>query len=240
MKTSLSYKVYRTLRRGLKRLTPDAQKALQAFVVSQQTPHGYMNAGGCEDPYYGQFGEVLQAVFHPIRLLHSKIHLTVPESRHQDTIYGLFFDFLEHESGVWSREYKAMSHSLGRDRREQELKALSSNLGAESSWTTNAICCVLSIQHQMGIKPDSSCVEWLQQQQDETGGFHASEQAPIPDLLSTAVAMFTLRLMDASTRDASQFVQAHWLNDGGFAPTLLDDYSDVEYVFYGLLALGSL
>ena len=36
------------------------------------------------------------------------------------------------------------------------------------------------------------------------------------------------------------FVQAHWLESGGFAPTLLDDYSDVEYVFYGLLALGSI
>ena len=224
MKTSLSYKVYRALRRGLKRLTPDAQKALQAFVASQQTPHGYMNAGGCEDPYYGQFGEVLQAVFHPTRLLYTKIHLTVPESRQKDTIYGLFFDFLEHESGVGSHQ----------------LKELISKLGAESSWTTNAVCCGLSMQHQMGIEPNQSFVEWLQQQQDETGGFHASEQAPIPDLLSTAVALFTLRLMDAPTRDASQFVQAHWLDSGGFAPTLLDDYSDVEYVFYGLLALGSI
>jgi hypothetical protein len=58
-------------------------------------------------------------------------------------------------------------------------------------------------------------------------------------MLSTAVALFTLRLIGAEFRDATQFIQAHWLYNGGFAPTLLDDYSDVEYVFYGLLALGT-
>jgi len=26
---------------------------------------------------------------------------------------------------------------------------------------------------------------------------------------------------------------------GSFSPTVLDEYSDVEYLFYGLLALGS-
>ena len=224
MKTPLLFKVYRALRRGFRRMTPDAQKAVQAFVASQKTAHGYMNAGGCEDPYYGQFGEVLQAVFHPIRLIHTKLHLTVPESRHKDSIYGQFFDFLERE---------ARGKSL-------ELRVESLELKDEKSWTTNAVCCVLSMQHQMGMKPSQSYVEWLQQRQDETGGFRANEQAPIPDLLSTAAALFTLRLLDAPKGDASQFIQVHWLDSGGFAPTLLDDYSDVEYVFYGLLALGSL
>ena len=171
MKTPLLYKVYRALRRGWKRMTPEAQQTVQAFVASQKTANGYMNAGGHEDAYYGQFGEVLEAVFTPSKLLRMKIHLTVQESRNKDTIYGRFFDFLE-----------------------QEMK---------------------------------------------TGGFYASEAAPIPDLLSTAVALFTLRLIGAEFKDATQFIQAHWLDNGGFAPTLLDDYSDVEYVFYGLLALGT-
>jgi hypothetical protein len=82
-------------------------------------------------------------------------------------------------------------------------------------------------------------VDWLQQRQDETGGFYASEQAPIPDLLSTAVGLFTLRLIGKEVKDATPFIEAHWLDNGGFAPTIYDEYSDVEYVFYGLLALGS-
>ena len=196
-------------------MTPEAQQAVKTFVASQKTAHGYMNAGGHEDEYYKQFGEVLEAVFAPIKLLHTKIHLTVQESRHQETVYGCFFDFIESEL-----RFKGQG---ARGKVE----------------TTNAVCCVLAMQHQMGQELDATYVEWLQQRQDETGGFYASEQAPIPDLLSTAVGLFTLRLIGKEVKDATPFIEAHWLDHGGFAPTLYDDYSDVEYVFYGLLALGS-
>ena len=201
-------------------MTPEAQRAVQTFVASQKTAHGYMNAGGHEDAYYQQFGEVLEAVFTPRKLLTTNIRLTVQESRHKDTIYGRFFDFLNDEM-TWSKGQGAWSTG-------QEVM------------TTNAVCCVLAMQHQMGQKHDDACVEWLQKRQDETGGFYASEQAPIPDLLSTAVALFTLRLLKIHVKDATPFIQAHGLDNGGFAPTLYDDYSDVEYVFYGLLALGSI
>ena len=59
MKAPLLYKVYRALRRGWKRMTPEAQQAVKAFVASQKTANGYMNAGGHGDEYYDQFGRVL-------------------------------------------------------------------------------------------------------------------------------------------------------------------------------------
>ena len=96
------------------------------------------------------------------------------------------------------------------------------------------------MQHQTGEPYDKEMVKWLRARQDETGGFYASEMSPIPDLLSTAVALFTLLLIGDETQSAKRFIEAHWLDIGSFAPTLLDDYSDVEYLFYGLLALGSL
>ena len=223
MKTPLLYKVYKTLRRGGRRMTPEARKSVQAFVASQKTAHGYTNAGGHPDAYYQQFGEVLETVFSPVRLLTTKPHLTVQESRGKDTVYGWFFRFLEAELSVEGLGFRV--ENLG--------------LIAPSVMTTNAVCCILAVAHQTGTSPDAAQVEWLQQRQDETGGFRATEQAPIPDLLSTAVALFTLRLIGAEVREATPFIQAHWLDNGGFAPTLYDDYSDVEYVFYGLLALGS-
>ena len=207
------------MRKGWKRLTPNAQKAVRAFVASQKTAHGYMNAGGREDAYYGQFGELLEAVFTPLRLLRMKIHLNVPESRGQDTIYARFFDFIEKEMRL---------------QRPREVE-----MAVPDAMTTNAVCCVLAMQHQMGRQLTADYVEWLKLQQDETGCFHASEQAPIPDLLSTAVALFTLRLTGVPVNDASTFIEAHWSDSGCFTPTLYDDYSDVEYVFYGLLALGT-
>jgi hypothetical protein len=220
MKMPLLYKVYRTLRRGWKRMTPEAQRAVQAFVASQRTDGGYMNAGGHADAYYSQFGRVLEAVFSPRRLLGMPIHLTVQESRHKDTIYGQFFDFLEDEF-----------HMINPKTNEVPLPQII---------TTNAVCCLLAMQYQTNRLLDSNLLSWLQARQDETGGFHATDEAPIPDLLSTAVALFTLRLVGAEAHDATNFIHAHWLDNGGFAPTILDDYSDVEYVFYGLLALGSI
>ena len=202
-------------------MTPEAQRAVQTFVASQKTAHGYMNAGGHEDAYYQQFGEVLEAVFTPRKLLTTNIRLTVQESRHKDTVYGRFFDFMNDEMTLGKRGKRAALH-------------------VPKVMTTNAVCCILAMQHQMGLQSDATDVEWLQKRQDETGGFYASEQAPIPDLLSTAVALFTLRLLEINVKDATPFIQAHGLDNGGFAPTLYDDYSDVEYVFYGLLALGSI
>ena len=216
VKAQLLYKVYRVLRRGWKCMTPEAQKAVQAFVASQKTANGYMNAGGHEDDYYGQFGRVLEAVFTPVKVLRlSKQPLMVKESMGSDTVYGKFFAFLTGNCQLSTFNFQL------------------------STLTTNAVCCVLAMQYQRGERLDAAHVEWLQQRQDKTGGFYASEEAPVPDLLSTAVALFTLRLVGAEFKDASQFIQAHWLDNGGFAPTVLDDYSDVEYVFYGLLALGA-
>ena len=89
-------------------MTPEAQRAVQTFVASQKTAHGYMNAGGHEDAYYQQFGEVLEAVFTPRKLLTTNIRLTVQESRHKDTVYGRFFDFLNDEM-TWSKGQGAWS-----------------------------------------------------------------------------------------------------------------------------------
>lgn len=210
-------------------MTPDAQKTVQAFVASQKTAHGYMNAGGREDDYYGQFGDVLEAVFSPIKALRLlQRPLMVHESMGRDTIYGQFFAFLEQEIKFRAKRVEFKNNP-----------SFALHASPFTSPTTNAVCCMLAMQHQMDIQPDRICVEWLQQRQDENGGFYASEQAPIPDLLSTAVALFTLRLMGEDMKDATSFIQTHWLEEGGFSPTLLDNYSDVEYVFYGLLALGA-
>lgn len=205
-------------------MTPETATALQSFVASQQAVDGYMNAGGHVDAYYTQFGRVLETVFSPRKLLHMPLRLTVQSSRHQETVYGRFFDFLEQEL------------TFGMKRRNEEVKSLE----MPRVMTTNTVCCLIAMQYQMGKELDEAHVEWLCQRQHPSGGFYASDLAPIPDLLSTAVALFTLRLIGVKVIDASDFIQVHWLDSGGFAPTLYDDYSDVEYVFYGLLALGTI
>ena len=209
-------KVYFRLRKGWKRLNKDAQQQVKQYLLSQRRVNGYLNAGGQVDAYYTQFGKVLEAVQSPIKVLWlPKKPLVVKESMGRETIYGQFFAFLSRDSYIIPQT-SAIQHQ-----------------------TSTATCCLLAMQHQTGRTPDASLISWLKQRQDETGGFRASEVAPVPDLLSTAVALFTLRLIGEHPQSASHFIEAHWLDMGSFAPTLLDEYSDVEYLFYGLLALGS-
>ena len=67
----------------------------------------------------------------------------------------------------------------------------------------------------------------------------------MPDLLSTATALFALRVAGGKIpageiRQTQEFVVAHWNEDGGFCGTPADPLSDTEYTFYALLALGCL
>lgn len=219
MRVPLLLKVYFALRKGWKRLTPEAKQSVRLFVASQKEKTGYRNAGGKVDDYYTQFGQVLETVISPLRIPLVRPSLTVKESLKKEDVYGCFFRFLNEEMHL--KKTEAIPEALLKTR------------------GTNAVCCILASQHQKGEALNAELVEWLKERQHETGGFYANEMAPIPDLLSTAVALFTLRLIGEHAASAKEFVEAHFLKNGSFAPTILDDYSDVEYVFYGLLALGS-
>ena len=215
MKIPLMVKVYFRLRKGWKRLNKDAQQQVRQYLLSQRRAEGYLNAGGQVDAYYTQFGRVLEVITLKGICNPRLKALVVKESMGRDTIYGQFFAFLSGDSYIIPQT--------------SDIKHL----------TSTAACCILAMQHQTGEALDTTLISWLKERQDDTGGFRASEVSPVPDLLSTAVALFTLRLIGEQPQSASRFIEAHWLDMGSFAPTLLDEYSDVEYLFYGLLALGS-
>jgi len=85
---------------------------------------------------------------------------------------------------------------------------------------------------------------WLLSQQHPGGGFLAVPGAPLPDLLSTAVALHALDGMQVSFASAKEahldFIDTLWSAEGGFHGSWTDDVLDVEYTYYGLLALGHL
>jgi len=77
----------------------------------------------------------------------------------------------------------------------------------------------------------------------ETGGFRAFLHLEQPDMLSTAVSLFALdfagcdlRLLKPANLD---FIQQNFV-DGAFLSGDGDPTADLEYTFYGLLALGVL
>ena len=107
--------------------------------------------------------------------------------------------------------------------------------------TTNATAAALAVIGQLFGYEENEDILYLRDQQKTLGGFAAAKTLPVPDLLSTATSLFMLECYNIKPKySAYDFIEAHWLNTGGFAATLLEDNSDVEYTFYGMLALGTL
>lgn len=77
----------------------------------------------------------------------------------------------------------------------------------------------------------------------ETGGFSALQKSPGADLLSTAVVLFALRFANTDMAkikyDCMVFVNSLYI-EGGFCSSPGDQETDMEYLFYGLLALGAM
>ena len=77
----------------------------------------------------------------------------------------------------------------------------------------------------------------------DSGGFKAFQHLQQGDMLSTAVALFALRYAGCDLRllkpACLDFIEQHF-SDGAFLSGDGDPTADVEYTFYGLLALGVL
>ena len=116
-----------------------------------------------------------------------------------------------------------------------------SNMRGGKQATTNVTVAALAVRGQLCGYQDNDDIRFLMLSQDESGGFCTCASASIPDLLSTATALFILKCYGVTPRfDATDFINAHWLSSGGFGATLMDETGDVEYTFYGLLALGAI
>ena len=136
------------------------------------------------------------------------------------------------------------------DNRQEILTSLSSyhvenrgfsNIKANKKATTNATVAALAVKGQLRGYQNSKDLDFLHSLQDDSGGFYANHSAPVPDLLSTATALFMLKCYDIQPHfNADDFIDAHWQSSGGFCATLVDESCDVEYTFYGLLGLGSI
>jgi hypothetical protein len=90
-------------------------------------------------------------------------------------------------------------------------------------------------------------VRWLLDRAGPHGGFMAiplTGDLAIPDLLSTATALYSLSLvgaLDDSVREKHlDYLDSLWSTRGGFRGHAGDEIVDCEYTYYGLLSLGCL
>jgi prenyltransferase beta subunit len=135
------------------------------------------------------------------------------------------------------------------DRIAASLAALQSADGAFANdpgrprGSTPATAAAVTLIRHLDMPASPALADWLLARFRE-GGFFASPDAPVPDLLSTATALHALSSLHASIDGIRErcldFVDSLWTSQGAFYGTWADDVPDCEYTFYGLLALGHL
>ena len=110
--------------------------------------------------------------------------------------------------------------------------------------TTPAVAAAEGVLRTVDGKAPPEAGKWLLEKSFGAGGFFAAPIAPMPDLLSTAVALHALAGMGFDLapikEDCLDYVDSLWVNKGAFYGNWGDDHLDLEYTFYGLLALGHL
>lgn len=116
------------------------------------------------------------------------------------------------------------------------------NIARKEAQPSPVIAALMVLRHTFHGKT-ADLVRQVREYYDGAGGFRALKSAPVADLLSTAVVLYALRYVGEDLRlikpDCLRFMDALY-HEGGFAANALDPDTDVEYTFYGLLALGSL
>ncbi len=117
------------------------------------------------------------------------------------------------------------------------------NSAAMNMGTTPSTAAAAALMMQLQAPVDSKVGEWMLAMQHPQGGFRASPQTPLPDLLSTGTALHALASMGLDIGERREitldFMDSLWSGDAFYA-FWEDEDLDVEYVYYALLALGHL
>ena len=109
--------------------------------------------------------------------------------------------------------------------------------------TTPTTAAAVTLLRQMQLPVPEDAVTWLLARAHPEGGFCATGDVPMPDLLSTATALHALsgqKVSFAHLKDTTlDFLDTLWTGKA-FCGSWADDEPDCEYTYYALLAMGHL
>ncbi len=117
-----------------------------------------------------------------------------------------------------------------------------SRAGVPGATVPTTAAAVTLLRH-LGAPAPKRATDWLLGCAHPEGGFRATPDAPIPDLLSTATALHALAgahaPLAALREPTLDFIDTLWTGQA-FCGNWTDDELDCEYAYYALLALGHL
>jgi hypothetical protein len=251
------------LAKSVRMIDNETLAEMRAFVISRQTGEGgFADRGGKCDIYYSLFGcyiaealgvdEVMPSLKKYVKsivtannyegihlkcsvILHAKLFGTAHMPavlKKNESLQAQYSDFLNLLTWYYSKDY----YSLYRVQRK--IKTIDTSVEMPCSVTSAQ----LIIQYCIG-KPEKEFVTRLNEFYLKNGSYAALKRAPAGDLLSTGIALYALEYVNYDTRiirpDCLSYVDSLY-SQGGFCATVFDTDPDVEYTFYGLLALGAL
>lgn len=258
------------LKRSLTVMDHDAVECMKSYIVRMQTAEGgFSDKAGKADLYYTLFGvfmaEALEinSVLPPVRrYLECEISNKTPDGVHlhcaailasrlgiqrnqMKNLQSAVRNDLFHINGM-QLSYHFFLHLLTcyyiKDYRSIWLiKRMLSKEQSFFSMPCTVIAAYLVLQRSFQRPVDELKEMLLSFYLD--GGFRATHSAPVPDLLSTSVAMYALDFAGHDLRlikpDCLGFIDSLFTGEG-FAGSIIDNDADIEYTFYGLLSLGAL
>lgn len=161
--------------------------------------------------------------------LFKRVRKSVGNNSVKQPVYGAFVTLL---ACFYSNDFKGLLKV------RKKLKKLASAGPLPSS----VIAALTVLQHAFG-RPTNHLENELESFHEADGGFRAVKAAPVPDLLSSAVVLFAYQFINHDLTfikpQCLDFIDSRY-SEGGFGSNLLDPEPDIEYTFYGMLALGSL
>lgn len=108
--------------------------------------------------------------------------------------------------------------------------------------TLPVTCAAVILRYNIMRIIDDTAIEWMIERQAGTGGFYASKNALLPDLVSSAAAVFCLNAVHQKllvNENILDFVESLMQENCGFGGNSHDFTPDIEYTFYAFLTIGS-
>lgn len=264
------YSIDKVLSLSLQTLNEESKGEIRSFIKDQQTTTGgFKDKGGKADLYYTLFGHFITEALgmadatiltrnfvasemnskelsgvhmHCAAILASKLHInaqgnylnrqvrkSIRETLHKQPAYNAFMNLL---TCYYISDFTGL-YMVGRQLERNN---------KESALPCPVYAALLVLRHSFGQNINGT-VNALWSFYDGKGGFRAVKSAPMSDLLSTAVALYALKFAGVDLRkirpQCLDYVDGLY-NNGGFSANIIDSDTDIEYTFYGLLALGAL
>lgn len=256
------------LRKSLSLLDTDSEQQLKSYIRTLQTPSGgFPDKAGKPDIYYTLFGFLLAGAMdmpdvkeNIARFLendikehtYSGVHLyctgvlshvlPVNTSVKKEIDEKLLKASDDNEAKVYDIFLQLITYYFRKDyRRIFRMRHRIDSLHKQEQAPCPVIAAQLVLQRSFGGQVKALQHELLDFYSQ--GGFRAVRKTPVNDLLSTAVALYALNYSGADLRTLKPACLGYidsLFDGGGFGSNPLDPEPDIEYTFYGVLALGAL